>query len=139
MQLPTVNRILRPSVSRRKSPGLAPNELAEFVEIAQPPGGNANLGELVAEPQLGQLAHRCGLHIDADAQWAQLRDRLIDAHPDARLVQAQRQTEPANPAPDNNDLHPQIHLPAVRMSLTASKVANSTFCGSPFTFSTLRM
>src|SRR6266571_5093096 len=133
-----MDRILRPSVSGRHSPGLAVDQLSELVVQVQPLGGDAGLGECIAEPEFDEFANSRRLEIDADPERREIARRLINPDLDAGLMQAERKAQPADAAPDNDDFH-LLHLAATRGSLTLLKVTNSTLRSSPSTFSTLRM
>ena len=105
LQPATVDRVLRPFVPSYEASFLAPDQLAEFVEVAQFLCGDAGPREVVAEPKLGELSNGRRLQIDADAQRDKLTYRLVDADPDAGLVQAQRHRQPRDAASDNDHVH----------------------------------
>ena len=63
-----MDRILRPSISGRQSPGLAADQLSELVVQVQLLGGDAGLGEGIAEPELDEFADGGGLKVDADPE-----------------------------------------------------------------------
>ena len=96
LQLSAMDRILRPLVAGGDGPRLAPDQLAEFVEVAQALVAMPVRASSSAKPKLGQLAHGGRLQIDADAERRELAHGFIDADRDAGLMQAERQAEPAN-------------------------------------------
>ena len=104
--------------------GFAPYDLAVLVEIAQLLDGVACSRERVGQSELGELADRRRLEVNADTQRRKFPDRVIDPDRDACLVQAERQTQPADSGADDDDV--SGHLAAALQSLTASKVENST-------------
>jgi len=65
-------------------------------------------GELLTQTQRRQLADGVGLQIDAVAQRAQRRHRLVDPTRHADLVQAQRLGQSGDAAPDDDDLHSSV-------------------------------
>src|SRR6476620_671250 len=105
LQLPTMDRVLRPFVSGWNPPFLAIDQLTEFVEVTQLLRGETNLGEVVAEVELAELANGGGLEVDADPEGGHVAHGLIHTDRDAGLVQAQRQAESADAASDDDHLH----------------------------------
>jgi len=54
LQTSSMDRILRPSISGRQSPGLAADQLSELVVQVQSLGGDAGLGECIAESEFDE-------------------------------------------------------------------------------------
>ena len=121
VQLAPRNRNLRPAIAGGAAARLAPDQLAVLVVERELLGEDAGRGELVAETERGQFADGVGLQVDAVAERAQHRHRVIDAAGDADLMQAQRLRQPGNPAADDDDLHVTSFqfglMPASRMIL----------------------
>ena len=105
VQLAPRNRNLRPAIAGGAAARLGPDQLAVLVVEGELLGEDAGRGELVAETERGQLADGVGLQVDAVAERAQHRHRVIDAAGDADLMQAQRLRQPGNSAADDDDVH----------------------------------
>lgn len=133
-----MDRNLRPAISRCQPPRLAMDQLTELVAKIQALCADSGLCEGVSQAELGQLAHRCRLQVDPNAERQGIAHRLEEANLDAGLMQAEREAQPADAASDDYD--PVLfHRAATRGSWTLLKVSNSTLRSSPSTFSTLRM
>src|SRR5450755_221790 len=113
LQTSAMDRILRPSITGRQSPGLAADQLSELVVQVQPLRGDAGFGESVAEPELDEFAHGGRLQIDADPERQEIAHRFIDPDVEAGLMQAKRKAQPADAASDNDDFH-LLHFAATR-------------------------
>src|SRR5450631_1094552 len=77
LQLPAVDRNLRPPVSGSDPPWLAVDELSELVAEVEALRGNARRRKHVAKSKLGQLTNRGRLQIDAHAERRGIRHRFI--------------------------------------------------------------
>ena len=108
VQLAARDRNLRPAVAGGAAARLGPDQLAVLVVEGELLGEDAGRRELVAEAERGQLADGIGLQIDAVAERAQRRHRVIDAAGDADLMQAQRLRQSGDAAADDDDLHSSI-------------------------------
>ena len=105
LQLPAVDRELW-----RREPGgaparLLPDLLAQTIEVAQLGRLDGLPRQCIAQPQLGELAHRVGQQVDAHAQCRDLVRRLVHLHVDAAGVQAERRGQSADTTADDADLH----------------------------------
>ena len=104
LQLTAMDRDLRPLVARLAAARLAPDRLAEAVEVRERRRRDALALDAVREAELGELAHRVRQQVDADAEGAQLADAVVD--PDVALadrVKAQRCGETADAGADDDD------------------------------------
>jgi hypothetical protein len=90
LQMPAMDRVLRPLVTRGQPSLFAGNQLAELVKEDELPCRDAGPCEIAAKAKLGQFAHGRRQQIDADAQRSRFSNSFIDTDRDASLVKAER-------------------------------------------------
>ena len=106
LELASMHRQLRPVVAGLGAARLAPDELAEPIDVREAAGRHADRGHRVAEAQLGQFPHRMREEVDADAQRPQLLCALDHGDVgDSRTFEAQGGRETADSGTDDDDLH----------------------------------
>jgi len=101
---------LRPVVAGSPPARLGPDELPALREIGERGGRNSRLGDLIGEPEFGQLANGMGKEVYADAERLELLDALIDLRRYPDLMQAERQGQATDPRTNNDDGHDRTSL-----------------------------
>jgi hypothetical protein len=102
----SVDRDLRPAVTGRQAAGLAPDPLPVLGVEHILGGGDARCQQVIEQPEFGQLAHRMGQDVDADAQLPDGRCRLVNVHVvDAGIKQGQGQRHATDATARDCDLH----------------------------------
>ncbi|MNC91593.1 hypothetical protein D3C83_78850 [compost metagenome] len=99
-----MDRELRPVVAGEAPARFLEDELPVAVVEAQFLRLDGERGELFLQAELGELAHAVRQKVDAHAQRPDLRRGLENLAADARLVQRQREREPADAAADDQHL-----------------------------------
>ena len=89
-QLAAMDRVLRPVISGSTAARFRPDQLAVLVEISKRGRLDCGLGQLLAEPELAELAYCVGLQIDPNPERPQGDNGFVDATLDAGGVQAER-------------------------------------------------
>ncbi len=105
LQIPAVDRVLRPIVARVPSHRLAIDELTEAVEERRLPGEDRHARERRLQPQLAERLRCVREDIDADPERPDLRGGLVDATSEPGAMQHQPERQAADAGADDEDVH----------------------------------
>lgn len=105
------------------APVFLPYLLTVTVRIDQLAGPNTGLFQLLGKAKFGQLAHRMGQHIDADAEGSDLRHRFKYGYLNPGLMQAKRRRQPADTAARDQDMHDYEPDSFIRFAIICSMIS----------------
>ena len=88
LQVAAMDGELRPVVAAVAAGRVRIDELPEAVVVGDLAGGDADVGQRLLEPELGQFLGGVRQKVDADAERPDLGHRLVDAAGDAGRVQS---------------------------------------------------
>ena len=125
LQLAAMDRELRHVVAGIEPARLAPDLLAEAVQVEQLVGADRDRVEPLQQPELLQLLDGVRQRVDADPELADAVGLLIDLAVDAARMQHQGGGQPAHASADDDRLH-ALNATTIAHVLVANR---STFAG----------
>jgi hypothetical protein len=105
LQSAAMDGVLRPAVAGQKSSRLFGDQLAKLIEEPEPVQGDAGLGQFVGEAKPVSSRTAVGCRLMPTPSGVGLDTGLVYANPDASLMQAERNAQPANTCPNDDDVH----------------------------------